>query len=222
MFAKMKARPTLVETYEEAERVEAKKQSIEDYPELPEEKTVGRRALLLSKPKEEQSHDFEGMLKMIQKLSNRIIDLEKEREVQKTYKPYYQKREYNNQLKIPPPNSTSMNITEVGGDNFYTFHQPHSENKCPQWLNSMALVMNQLLDSKLTKDSGKEENKNKTIEKQEDDTMFLWDGVLVFDIEENTLKSEYTPTATKDMDLTIKYNAIILKIKNCKRISRDK
>ena len=136
---------------------------------------------MLSKPKEEQSHDFQGMLKMIQKLSNRIIDLEKEREVQKTYKPYYQKREDSNQLKIPPPNLASMNITDVGGDNFYTFHQqPHSENNCPQWLNSMTLVMNQLLDSKLTKDSGKEEKKNKTIEKQEDDTMFLWDGVSLF------------------------------------------
>ena len=84
MFAKMKARPTLVESYEEAGRVEDEKESIEDYPELLEEKTTGRRALLLSKPKEEQSHDFEGMLKMIQKLSNRIIYMEKEREVQKT------------------------------------------------------------------------------------------------------------------------------------------
>ena len=87
MFSKMKVKPTLAETYEEAE-----KESIEDYLELPGEKTAGRRSLLLYKPKEEQSHDFEGMLKMIQKLSNRIIDLEKEREVQKTYKPYYKKR----------------------------------------------------------------------------------------------------------------------------------
>ena len=47
----------------------------------------------------------------------------------------------------------------------------------------MTLVMNQLIDSKLTKGSRKEENKNKTIEKQEDDTMFLWDGVSLFDIE---------------------------------------
>ena len=116
--------------------------------------------LLLSKPKEEQTHDYQGMLKMMQKLSNRIIDLEKEREMRKNYKPYYPKKEDNNQWKIPPPNLASMNITEVGGDNFCTFHQqPHSEKKCPQWLNSMTLVMNQLLDSKLTKDSGKEENK---------------------------------------------------------------
>ena len=99
---------------------------------------------------------------MIQKLSNRIIDLEKEREVQKTYKPYYQKREDNNPLKIPPPNSASMNTTEVGVDNFCTFHQqPHSEKNCPQWLNLVTLVMNKLLDSKLTKDSGKEEEKNR-------------------------------------------------------------
>ena len=56
MFAKMKAKPTLVETYEEAERVEAEKESIEDYPEQLRENTIERRTLLLSKPKEELSH----------------------------------------------------------------------------------------------------------------------------------------------------------------------
>ena len=116
----------------------------------------GKRTLLLSKPKEEQSHDFEGMLKMMQKLSNRIIDLEKEKEAQKAYNPYC-KREDNNQFKTPPHNSASMNLIEVGKDNFCTFHQqPHSEKNCPQLLNSMTLVMNQLLDSKLTKDSDEE------------------------------------------------------------------
>ena len=58
MFAKMKSKPTLVETYEEAERVEAERESIADYPDPPEEKTTGRRTLLLSKPKEDQSHDY--------------------------------------------------------------------------------------------------------------------------------------------------------------------
>ena len=47
----------------------------------------------------------------------------------------------------------------------------------------MTLVMNQLLDSKLTKYSGKEEKNNKTIEKQDNDNMFLWDGVSLFDTE---------------------------------------
>ena len=117
---------------------------------------------MLSKPKEEQSYDFEGMLKMMQKISNRIIDLEKEKETQKAYKPYYKKREDNNQFKTLP--HSSMNLTEVGMDNFCTFHQqPHSEKNCPQWLNSMTLVMSQLLDSKLTEDSDEEEKGNKTI-----------------------------------------------------------
>ena len=65
MFAKMQFKPTLSETYEEAERVEAKKESIEDYPEQSGGNFFGTKALLLSKPKEEQSHDFEGMLKMM-------------------------------------------------------------------------------------------------------------------------------------------------------------
>ena len=76
MFSKAQVKSTLSETYEEAERVEAEKESIEDYPEQSGEKIFGRKASLLSKPKEEQSHEFEGMLKMMHKLSNRIIDLE--------------------------------------------------------------------------------------------------------------------------------------------------
>ena len=83
MFSKMQVKPTLSETYEEDERVEAEKKSIEDYPEQSGEKTFGKKSLLLSKPKEEQSHEFEGMLKMMQKLSNRVIDLENEKEAHK-------------------------------------------------------------------------------------------------------------------------------------------
>ena len=102
MFLKAQVNPTLAETYEEAERVEVEKESIDDYLEQSREKNVGKRALLLYKPKEEQSHDFEGMLKIMQKLSNRIIDLEKEKEAQKFYKPYYKKTEDNNQSQPPP------------------------------------------------------------------------------------------------------------------------
>ena len=81
----------------------------------------------------------------------------------------------------------------------------------------MTLVMNKLLDSKLTKDSGKGEEKNQTIEKHDDDTMLLWNGSSLFNTEENTLKFEYTLTTTKDTDLTIKDNAIISKIKKLQK-----
>ena len=49
----------------------------------------------------------------------------------------------------------------------------------------MTLVMNQLLDSKLT-EADDEEGKynNKTTKKQEDDAMVLWDCVSMFDTEE--------------------------------------
>ena len=51
------------------------------------------------------------------------------------------------------------------------------------------------------------------MEKQDDDTMFLWNGSSLFNTEENAFKSECTPTGTKDTDLAIKDNAIISKIK---------
>ena len=87
-----------------------------------------------------------------------------------------------------------MNLTEVGIDNFCTFHQqPHSEKNCPQWINSMTLVMNQLLDSKLTEDDEQEEKTNQPIEKQEEDALFLWDCVSLFDTdEESSWKQEET------------------------------
>ena len=52
MFAKMSVKPTLSETYEEAERIEAEKESIEDYLEESGEKTFGKRDLLSSNPKD--------------------------------------------------------------------------------------------------------------------------------------------------------------------------
>ena len=56
MFSNMQFKNTLSKTYEEAERVEAEKESIEDYREQSREKTFG---------KDEQSRDFEGMLEIM-------------------------------------------------------------------------------------------------------------------------------------------------------------
>ena len=51
----------------------------------------------------------------------------------------------------------------------------------------MTLVMNQLLDSKLTKADDEEEKGNKSTEKQEDDALVLWDGVSLFDTEQEEI-----------------------------------
>ena len=102
---------------------------------------------------------------MVQKLSNKIVDMEKERETKKQFKPYYKRKDESGPFQ-PPTNSPSlMNLTEVGMDNFCTFHQqPHYEKNCLQWINSMTLAMNQLLDLKLTKPVDKEEKMHESEE----------------------------------------------------------
>ena len=66
MFSKRSVRPTLAETYEEAEKVEAELESIENYPVQSKEKTFGnKKPLLLTKPKDERSQVFEGMVNMM-------------------------------------------------------------------------------------------------------------------------------------------------------------
>ena len=77
---KISVKPTLVETYEEAEKVEAKMESIDKYLAPSKEKTFGNiKSLLLTKPKDERSQELDGVVKMAQKLSNRIIDLKRRR-----------------------------------------------------------------------------------------------------------------------------------------------
>ena len=55
---------------------------------------------------------------MMLKLSNMVIDLEKEKEAHKQYNPYYKKRDDNSQPKIPPHSASAMNLSDVGMDNF--------------------------------------------------------------------------------------------------------
>ena len=66
-------------------------------------------------------------------------------------------------LSQPPVyNSSVLNFNKVGIDHFYTFHQePHSEKSFPQWINSMTLVMNQILDAQIIEPEVKEEKTTK-------------------------------------------------------------
>ena len=98
-------------------------ESIDQYPIQSEEKTYGNiKPLLLTKAKDERSQELDGVVKVMQKLSNRVIDLEKEKEAHKQYKPYYKKRDDNGQPKPPSHSPSAMNLTEVEMDNFSTFH----------------------------------------------------------------------------------------------------
>ena len=81
----------------------------------------------------------------------------------------------------------------------------------------MPLVMNQLFNSKLTETGKEEEKHNQSTEKQEEDTLVLWDCVSMFDIEEeDSLKWEETSetnVTTRSQTLLKEDKSILPKIK---------
>ena len=80
--------------------------------------------------------------------------------------------------------------------------------------------MNQLLDSKLTETGKEAEKDNQSTEKQEEYTLVLWDCVLIFDTEEDSLKQEETSetnVTTRSQGLLKEDNSIIPKIKKLQK-----
>ena len=79
-FVKRAGKVRLVENYEEANNVEVDLDSIARHNLEPELKhTTSKRPLLLTKPKEESSNELENVVKMVKKLSNKIVDMEKDK-----------------------------------------------------------------------------------------------------------------------------------------------
>ena len=126
MFVKRAMKITLIENYEEAKRVEVDLDSIGKHTAEPEVKpTAGKKPLLLTRPKEEHSNELENVVRMVQKLSNKKTDLEKDKGTstsRKTFKPYYKKREESGQSQPPVYNFVVLNFNEVGMDHLCTFH----------------------------------------------------------------------------------------------------
>ena len=150
--------------------------------------------MLLTRPKEEHSNELENVVKMVQKLSNNIVDLEKDKEAnssKKYFKPYFKKREESGQSQSPVYNSSILNFNEVGMDHLCTFHQEHhSERSFPQCVDLMTLVMNQLLDAQLTELGVEEEQINEPEETYEGTIMVLWDCVPKLGLDEENPNKE--------------------------------
>ena len=111
-----------------------------------------------------------------------------------------------------------MNLSEVGMDNFCTFHQqPHSKKNFPQWINYMTLVMNQLLDSKLTEPMDEEEKLHEPKEVSEETTMVLQDCAPMLGLEEEEPNEEmhlsYVNVTTRRKGPIIEDNTLLPKIK---------
>ena len=146
-------------------------------PEL--KHTTRKRPLLLTKPREEHSNELENVVKMVQKLSNKIVDMEKDKgtsSYRNPFNPYYIKREESGQSQPPVHNSIILNFNQEGMDHLCTFHQePHSKKNCPQWINSITLVMNKLLDTQLVDPKEEQSQTNMPKKTNEETTMVLWD-----------------------------------------------
>ena len=155
MFVKWSVKPSLLGTYEVAKKVEEELEISRNKQTVDlDTNFFNKNPFSLTKPKDERSNELENVVKMVQKISNKIVDLDKDKESSSSRKPFRQF--FKNKEEISPPqpptdNSSVLDLIEVGMDNFCTFHQqPHSEKSCPQWINSMNLVVNQLLDVQLT------------------------------------------------------------------------
>ena len=84
----------------------------------PETKTFSsKKPMLLTRPKDEGSNELKGVVKMVQKLSNKIVDMEKEREDKKQLEPYYKRKDESGSSQPPTHSPSIMNLTKVGMDN---------------------------------------------------------------------------------------------------------
>ena len=93
----------------------------------------------------------------------------------------------------------------------------------------MTLVMNQLLDSKLTETEEEKWKDHEPIETQEEDSLVLWDCVSMFNLEDEGTPDEEeisnTNVTTRSQNLLKKDNLILPKIKklqeNMKKITNN-
>ena len=76
-------------------------------------------------------------------------------------------------------------------NHFCTFHQEHhSKKSCPQWINSMTLVMNHLLDAQLKDLEEEEYQTNEPEETNEETIMVLWDWAPTLGLNEDEQNEE--------------------------------
>ena len=96
MFVKRVGKVTLVENYEEAKKVEVDLDSVtKDALELELKHTTRKMPLLLNTPKQGYSNELENVVKMVQKLSNKIVDMEKDKgssSYRKQFNPNYKRK----------------------------------------------------------------------------------------------------------------------------------
>jgi hypothetical protein len=161
MFVKRDAKHTLAENFEEDETIEFQMKGCKEGQVSlvkKEAQPPSRRGLLLTRPPRKQTEqglekgngDIEYLQRMINKLSNKIIDMKisavEGNQGQRPYKPFFKRNPPFKAIE-PPPTNLNIDLCNVASDSFCTYHQEkHSKRDCPQWVHAMNLMANQFLD----------------------------------------------------------------------------
>jgi len=114
-----------------------------------ETKLARKKPFLLIKPPNKESKDIDNVVKMVKKLSSEVVDFKnnvgEESSKPWTFFPFLKKPD--NPPQPPEPPHMDFNLDSFSNDNFCSYHQKnHPKRTFPQWINSMTLVINQLLD----------------------------------------------------------------------------
>ena len=100
--------------------------------------------------KDKDTFDLQSLEKSLKLLTNEVSDLRRKGidsvASSQNQRPFFRRNAPQNNRPQSNTN-TGLNVEEIGKDDFCSFHQAsHSERTCPQWINSMTVVVSQLLD----------------------------------------------------------------------------
>jgi hypothetical protein len=148
MFVKRANKNTLALNFDEVETVEGELSSYEHHSHTEEAKMTGKRPLLLTKPPKKEPKDIDNVVKLVKKLYNEVVDIKKNvgegTSKPRTFRSFLKRQD--SPPKPPEPPHMDFNLESFNNDRLCSYHQlNHPERTLPQWVNSMTLVINQLL-----------------------------------------------------------------------------
>jgi hypothetical protein len=131
MFVKRVGKVIQTQNCEEAKNVEKKNLSLGRSPRVEENRAASKKPLLLIKPIDQKPTDLDSVLKLVNKLSNEVVDLKrnvsKGSSHRKPFRDFYRKT--NNQPKPPKYSNPNMNLDEFFIGNLCSYHQTNCSNK---------------------------------------------------------------------------------------------
>jgi hypothetical protein len=114
--------------------VERELSAYEQHPCYEETKSAGKKPPLLTKPLDKEARDIDNVVKMVNKLSNEVVELKKNvgegSSKPQTFHPFFNKPD-NPPQPLKPPHM-DFNLDSFSNDNFFSYHKIiHLEQMCP-------------------------------------------------------------------------------------------